>query len=162
MSLRDKGADIGKSVTPASPRGVQEEEEERIVFLHNGELAFGNVFLPLGVSPAHLAGLQAKCFLKALNLHLHQLIFKIKVRQNIYVYMFLFCFFFKNTRLCVRRALPHPLKHNDAAGPGPAERLGNVLSKPIYLLHAAPTAARVSARWEGRGGGRSVLHIPAF
>lgn len=53
----------------------------------------------------------------------------------------------------MQRALPHPFKHNDAVVPGPAERLGNVLSKPIYLLHAAPTATQVSARWGGGGVG---------
>lgn len=74
----------------------------------------------------------------------------------------------------VQRALPHPLKHRDAVGPGPAERLANVLSKPIYLLHAAPTAAQVSARrgwagWGAIGAGASLplrcnLHeiIPVF
>lgn len=78
--------------------------------------------------------------------------------QNIYL-----CIFKKKKYILVC-ALPHPLKHHHAVGPGPAERLGNVLSQPIYLLHAAPAAAQVSARWEGGGGGgvRSVRRIPAF
>lgn len=75
-----------------------------------------------------------------------------KHRQSLPKYIFIYIFL-KNTCLCVPCALPHPLKHNDAVGPGPAKRLGNVLSKPIYLLHAAPTATQVSARWEGRWGG---------